>query len=119
MGVQHKNKHARSDNVTVAVAVSTVAFAIGSGTRMTNSRASIQLTLHVANRVPIPRYRKSTLRMPMMISSLCSAPHDKKDNEVERSSSGKPVHGVFEPNGNVNRSRDMVSPAVYPRLFLS
>ena len=61
--------------------------AIGSGTRMTNSRASIQLTLHVANRVPIPRYRKSTLRMLMMISSLCSAPHDKKDNDVERSPS--------------------------------
>ena len=61
--------------------------AIGLGTRMTNSRASIQLTLHVANRVPIPKYRKSTLRMPMMISSLCSLPHDKKDNDVERSPS--------------------------------
>ena len=36
---------------------------IGSGTRMTNSRASIQLTLHVANRVPIPRYRKSCRRI--------------------------------------------------------
>ena len=61
--------------------------AIGSGTRMTNCRASIQLTLHTANRVPIPRYRKSTLRMPMMISSLCSVPHDKKGNDVERSPS--------------------------------
>ena len=60
--------------------------AIGSGTRIANSRASIQLTLHVANRVPIPRYRKSTFRIPM-ISSFCSAPHDKKDNNVERSSS--------------------------------
>ena len=29
---------------------------------------------------------------------------------------GNPVHGAFEPNGYVNRSRDMVSPAVYPRL---
>ena len=30
---------------------------------------------------------------------------------------GNPVHGAFEPNGYVNRSRDMVTPAVYPRLF--
>ena len=30
---------------------------------------------------------------------------------------GNPVHGAFQPNGYVNRSRDMVSPAVYPRLF--
>ena len=29
---------------------------------------------------------------------------------------GNPVHGAFQPNGYVNRSRDMVSPAVYPRL---
>ena len=29
---------------------------------------------------------------------------------------GNPVHGAFEPNGYVNRSRDMVTPAVYPRL---
>ena len=60
--------------------------AIGSGTRIANSRASIQMTLHIANRVPIPLYRKSTFRIPM-ISSLCSAPHDKKDNDVERSPS--------------------------------
>ena len=37
-----------------------------------------------ANRVPISTYRKSTFRIPM-IWSLCSAPHDKKDNDVERS----------------------------------
>ena len=49
-------------------------------------RASIQMTLHIANRVPIPTYRKSTFRIPM-ISSLCSAPHDKKDTDVERSPS--------------------------------
>ena len=30
---------------------------------------------------------------------------------------GNPVHGAVEPNGYVNRSRDMVTPAVYPRLF--
>ena len=30
---------------------------------------------------------------------------------------GNPVHGAFEPNGHVNRSRDMVTSAVYPRLF--
>ena len=60
--------------------------AIGSGTRIANSRASIQMTLHIANRVPIPAYRKSTFRVPM-ISSLCSAPHNKKDNDVERSPS--------------------------------
>ena len=29
---------------------------------------------------------------------------------------GNPVHGAFQPNGYVNRSRDMVSPAVYTRL---
>ena len=28
--------------------------AIGSGTRIANSRASIQMTLHIANRVPAP-----------------------------------------------------------------
>ena len=60
--------------------------AIGSGTRIANSRASIQMMLHIANRVPIPRYLKSTFRIPM-ISSLCSASHDKKDNDVERSPS--------------------------------
>ena len=53
--------------------------AIGSGTRMTNSRTVSQPMLMSANRVPIPTYRKSTTRIPM-ISSLCSAPHDKKDN---------------------------------------
>ena len=30
---------------------------------------------------------------------------------------GNPVRGAFEPNGYVNKSRDMVTPAVYPRLF--
>ena len=30
---------------------------------------------------------------------------------------GNPVHGAFQPNGYVNRIRDMVTPAVYPRLF--
>ena len=60
--------------------------AIGSGTRIANSRASIQMMLHIANGVPIPTYRKSTFRIPM-ISSFCNAPHDKKDNNVERSSS--------------------------------
>ena len=57
--------------------------AIGSGIRIANSRTSIQMTLHIANRVPIPTYRKRTFRI-LMISSLCSAPHDKKDNDVER-----------------------------------
>ena len=38
------------------------------------------------NRVLFPTYQKSTFRIPM-ISSLCSAPHDKKDNDVERSPS--------------------------------
>ena len=32
----------------------------------------------------------------MMISSFCSAPHDKKDNNVEGSSVGNPVHREFE-----------------------
>ena len=63
--------------------------AIGSCTRIANSRASIQLTLHV----PIPRYRKSTFRIPM-ISSFCSAPHDKKDNIVERAFEQKTTHHV-------------------------
>ena len=60
--------------------------AIGSGTRITASRVFIQSMLVRANCVPIPTYRKSTFRIPM-ISSLCSAPHDKKDNDVKRSPS--------------------------------
>ena len=115
--------------------------AIGSGTRIANSRASTQLTLHVANRVPIPRYRKSTFRIPM-ISSLCSAPHDKKDKNVERSPSETMfmVHSrqtatstEVETFGSCRlpalvsttltfralhgNHTVMVTPAVYPRLF--
>ena len=45
-----------------------------------------------------------------------TARQEKKKKSVERSSSENLVHGAFEPNGYVNRSRDMVSPAVYPRL---
>ena len=60
-------------------------------------------------------------RMPM-ISPLCGAypsltPRVKKENSVERSSSETLVHGAFQPNGYVSRSRDMVTLAVYPRLF--
>ena len=107
-----KHKHARSDIVTVAVAVSTVAVivrqlirrnaivhvvfvpwcdrmprkgrredvccrchksspghgakAIGTSTRMTNSRTVSQPMLVSANRVPISTYRNSTVRIPMI-----------------------------------------------------
>ena len=40
--------------------------AIGSGTRMTNSRKVNQPMLVSANRVPIPTYRNSTVRIPMI-----------------------------------------------------
>ena len=62
---------------------------------------------------PLPPFGTafSCFRKPM-ISPLCSAPHDKKDNDVERSPSEA-------PNGYVNRSRDMVTLAVYPRLCFS
>ena len=40
--------------------------AIGSGTRMTNSRTVSQPMLVSANRVPIPTYRNSTVRIPMI-----------------------------------------------------
>ena len=129
---KRKHKHARSDNVTVAVAVRPVAVVVRhlvrgnavahvvlvpwcdkkprkgrprgcvltdvtrlarpwrKGDRVGHQNDSLPSVQPVHAREgqsrAIPNVLKSTSRI-RMISSLCSAPHDKKDNNVERSPS--------------------------------
>ena len=45
----------------------------------------------------------------------CTARQERQRREMI--TIGNPVHGTLQPNGYINRSGVMVSPAVYPRLF--
>ena len=50
-----------------------------------------------------------------LVALQCTARQERQRRETI--TIGNPVHGAFQPNGYVNRSRDMVTPAVYSRLF--
>ena len=89
--------------------------AIGSGTRMTNSRIH---PVDAARRQPRadPEVPEEHLENADddLVALQCTARQERQRRGTI--TIGNPVHGAFEPNGYVNRSRDMVSPAVYPRL---
>ena len=156
---KRKHKHARSDNVTVAVAVRPVAVVVRhlvrgnavahvvlvpwcdkkprkgrprgcvltdvtrlarpwrKGDRVGHQNDSLPSVQPVHAREgqsrAIPNVLKSTSRI-RMISSLCSAPHDKKDNNVERSPSE--TWCIRAKRQRQQKSRHLAL-AVYPRLF--
>ena len=91
--------------------------ATGSGTRMTNSRTVSQPMLVSADPHVPEQHRQNTddLAALRCVPLTGTARHERQQRGTI--TIGNPVHGAFEPNGYVNRSRDMVTPAVYPRLF--
>ena len=50
-----------------------------------------------------------------LVALQCTARQERQRRETI--TIGNPVHGTLQPNGYINRSGVMVSPAVYPRLF--
>ena len=66
--------------------------AIGSGTRIANSRASVQMTLHIANRVPIPTYRESLQNTDDLVALQCTARQERQRRGTI--TIGNPVHGA-------------------------
>ena len=91
--------------------------AIGSSTRTHGQPAHARECQPRADRHVREQHRQNTddLATLRSVPLTGTARHERQQRGTI--TIGNPVYGAFEPNGCVNRSRDMVTPAVYPRLF--